>query len=46
MNEKPQKGREVEVTVKFKNPLPLPIKDGKFLITGSSIPKTIQIKVL
>lgn len=45
MHDKPQKGREVEVTAKLKNPLPLSIKDGKFLITGSSIPKTLQIKV-
>lgn len=45
MHDKPAMSREVRATVKFRNPLPLSLKDGKFFIAGSSLPKTLEIKV-
>jgi len=45
MHDKPAISREVRATVKFRNPLPLSLKDGKFFIAGSALPKTLEIKV-
>lgn len=45
MIEKPTMSREIKVNVKFRNPLPVALKDGKFLIAGSSLPKTLELKV-
>lgn len=37
--------QEGEAILKFRNPLPVPLNNGKFFITGLSMPKTLEIKV-
>lgn len=41
----PIKSKEAHATVTFKNPLPVSLKNGKFIIAGSSLLKTLEIKV-
>lgn len=45
MTDKPIRGQEIRAYLKFTNPLPVALKNGKFLIAGSSLPKTLEIKV-